>query len=185
MIKISLFTLSIIILFFFMNYENSLNKGKYQSKKIKSGFFKQKNDINSSNSIKMYESIEKYSNLYNVPKYIAYNVAFKETTYRGPFDWKYNHVQKSYVGALGPMQIMLSTAKSPIYSSGLNITTESLMNDIDLNVELSMKILRRNFEKTGNWKLACGMYNTGRAIINDYAIYCATNKNYKNKWVKN
>jgi soluble lytic murein transglycosylase-like protein len=180
MIRISLLTLSIITILFFTNYEKS-----YHFEKIESDFFKEVNDINSSNSIKMYESIEKYSDLYNVPKYIAYNVAFKETRYRGPFHWKYKHYQESYAGALGPMQIMLATAKSPVYSSGLKITPELLMNDIDLNVELSMKILRRNFEKTGNWKLACGKYNTGKAIINDYAIYCATNKNYKNKWIKN
>jgi soluble lytic murein transglycosylase-like protein len=180
MIRISLLTLSLITILFFTNYENY-----YQFEKIESNFFKDVNDINSSNSIKMYESIEKYSDLYNVPKHIAYNVAYKETRYKGPFHWNYKHYQDSYSGALGPMQIMLSTAKSPYFSGGKNITAKNLTNDIDLNVEISMRILRRNFEKTGNWKLACGMYNTGKAVINDYAVYCTTNKNYKNKWVKN
>jgi soluble lytic murein transglycosylase-like protein len=179
MIKISLLTLSIITILFFSNYEKLDH-----FEKIESNFYKDVNDINSSNSMKMYESIEKYSDLYNVPKYIAYNIAYKETRYKGPFHWSYKHYQESYGGALGPMQILLSTANSPYFSGGKKIKAKDLMNDIDLNVEISMRILRRNFEKTGNWKLACGMYNTGKAVINDYAIYCATNKNYKNKWVK-
>lgn len=179
MIRISFITLSLLCIFYF-TIENDVEIVE----KIESDFFKEYNSINISNSIKMYEAIEKYSKIYKVPKYIAYNVAYKETRYRGPFHWNYKHYQESYAGAIGPMQIMLSTAKAPVYSKGEEITKEKLMNDIDLNVKISMRILRRNFEKTGSWKLACGKYNTGRPIVNDYAIYCSTNKNYKNKWVK-
>ena len=46
--------------------------------------------ITSPTSMRMYELIEKYSDKYDVPKYIAYNVAFKETRYQGPFHWNYN-----------------------------------------------------------------------------------------------
>jgi len=180
MIRLSIIILSLLISFTYFYRVESLE----QKKSFESDFFKEVNQINVSNSIKMYEAIEKYSKKYKVPKYIAYNVAYKETRYKGPFHRNYNHVQKSYASALGPMQIMLATAKAPVYSDGMKITPEILMNDIDLNVQISMKILRRNFEKTGSWKLACGKYNTGRAIVNDYAVYCSTNKNYKNKWIR-
>ena len=62
-------------------------------------------------SLKMYELIEKYSEEYKVPKHIAYNVAFLETRYQGPFHWNYIPSKTSPVGAVGPMQIMPSTAK--------------------------------------------------------------------------
>ena len=179
MIRTSILVLSLLCISHFRIDQNI----EFNEKK-ESSFFKDSNSINSSNSIKMYEAIEKYSKIYKVPKYIAYNVAYKETRYRGPFHWNYKHYQESYAGAIGPMQIMLATAKAPVYSKGEVITKEKLMYDINLNVEISMRILRRNFEKTGSWKLACGKYNTGRPIINDYAIYCSSNKNYKNKWVK-
>lgn len=182
MVKISILILSILIISIgLINYNKT---GNYVITKFDKEIINTKK-INSSNSLIMYECIEKYSKEYNVPKYVAFNVAFKETRYRGPFHQKYKHIQKSYAGALGPMQIMLATARSPVFSRGEgNITAERLMNDIDLNVRLSMKILRRNFEKTGSWKLACGKYNTGKAIVNDYAIYCSSNKNYKSKWIK-
>ena len=48
---------------------------------------------NSPFCLQMYTSIDKYSDMYNVPKYIAYNVAYLETRYQGPFHWKYDHRQ--------------------------------------------------------------------------------------------
>ena len=59
---------------------------------------------NSPYCLQMYTSIEKYSEQYNIPKYIAYNVAYLETRYRGPFDWNYDHRQTYSAGAKGPMQ---------------------------------------------------------------------------------
>ena len=32
--------------------------------------------------LRMYNSIEKYSKMYRVPKYVAYNVAYRETHYQ-------------------------------------------------------------------------------------------------------
>jgi soluble lytic murein transglycosylase-like protein len=138
-------------------------------------------------SIIMYECIEKYSDMYNIPKYIAYNVAYRETRYRGPFHWGYNPEQGSYAGALGPMQIMPSTGRSyynKIMGYTDELTNERLKTDIETNVMLSMKILRRTFDKVGSWSVTCGKYNTGRPIINEYATYCSSNKDYKSKWVK-
>jgi soluble lytic murein transglycosylase-like protein len=144
-------------------------------------------DIYSPKSIILYECIEKYSDIYDIPKYIAYNVAYKETRYRGPFHWNYNPEQGSYAGALGPMQIMPSTGR-PIYNNILGykdeLTNERLISDIELNVMISMKLLNRLYKMEGDWAIVCGKYNTGKSVINDYAIYCVTNKDYRNKWVR-
>jgi|LauGreDrversion4_2_1035121.scaffolds.fasta_scaffold746926_2 soluble lytic murein transglycosylase-like protein len=132
-------------------------------------------------SLVMYEAIEKYSEEYDIPKYVAYNVAYRETRYRGPFDWNYNPKQTSCVGALGPMQIMPRTSYSinkVVYSN------EKIKSDIELNVRTSMKLLRKLHNKYNNWSMVCGHYNTGRSIVNEYGRYCGTNFNYKSKWVE-
>jgi len=132
-------------------------------------------------SIIMYESIEKYSEMYGVPKYVAYNIAFKETRYRGPFHFNYNPEQNGN-GALGPMQITLSTANSKAFTDS-SITQNDLLTNIELNIELSMKILKKAYNAHKSWKIACGKYNTGKSIINDYAIYCSSNKDYIKNWI--
>jgi len=135
---------------------------------------------NSPYSLQVYTSIEKYSESYDVPKYIAYNIAYLETRYQGPFDWDYHGKLTSFAGAKGPMQIMPATAN---YISGKNITKKELLHNIDLNVQISMKLLHRLHKLYGNWAIACGAYNTGSPMVNGYARFCSTNKNYKNNWV--
>lgn len=128
----------------------------------------------------MYELLEKYSENHNVPRHIAYNIAFRETRYRGPFDWDYNPELISPVGAQGPMQVMPSTAKS---IQGRTVTSEELRTDLELNIQTSMMLLEKLYNKYGDWKIVCGCYNTGQPIVNEYAIYCATNKDYRSEWV--
>lgn len=129
----------------------------------------------------MYESIEKFSDKYRIPKYIAYNISYLETRYLGPFHWKYNPNQTSIAGALGPMQIMPGTAK---LIEKYTIPNNKLKTDIKLNVEISMKLLRKLHNKYHDWAVVCGCYNTGKPMINDYARYCVSNFDYQNKWVK-
>jgi soluble lytic murein transglycosylase-like protein len=132
-------------------------------------------------SLRMYYLIEKYSEEYNIPKYIAYNISYKETTYRGPFDWSYKPGLVSYAGAVGPMQVIPSTAS---FINNRKIDKEPLRTDLDLNIMTSMKYLRYLKDKYKSWDVVCGYYNTGRPIVNDYARYCSSNKNYTSKWVK-
>ena len=132
-------------------------------------------------SLKMYEIIEELCDEYDIPKYIAYNIAFLETRYEGPFDKNYNPYLTSFAGAEGPMQIMPSTANG-IHKKHININT--LRTDLRLNIETSMKLLKRLHNKYGDWSLVCGYYNTGRPIINGYAQFCSTNKNYQKNWVR-
>lgn len=131
-------------------------------------------------SLQMYELIEEYSTKYDIPKHIAYNVAYKETKYEGPFDWKYNPFLTSSAGAEGPMQIMPATAK---YINKTNIDRQTLRTDLNINIEISMKLLRMLYDQYGNWSLVCGYYNTGRPIINEYASFCSNNINYVDNWL--
>lgn len=134
---------------------------------------------NTFNSILIYETIEKYSDIYNIPKHIAYNIAYRETTYKGPFHWNYNPYRTSVSGAEGPMQVMPSTAR---IVNNRKIKPVDLRTDIELNISTSMKLLSQLYKRYGDWELVCGAYNTGRPIINEYASYCANNKNYIRKW---
>jgi soluble lytic murein transglycosylase-like protein len=131
-------------------------------------------------SIEMYDILEKYSDEYDIPKYIVYNIAYLETTYQGPFDWDYKHNRTSSAGAVGPMQIMPSTAN---YINDKIIPTSELKNDIELNVVTSMKLLSRLYDKYENWEIVCGCYNTGKPIINQYAQFCVSNTDYYKNWV--
>ena len=129
--------------------------------------------------LRMYENLEKYSNEYNIPRHIFYNIAFLETRYHGPFDWGYKHNLGSYAGALGPMQIMPSTAKL-IHKESISKT--KLKNDIEFNVRTSAMVLRVLHDKYNDWGKVCGAYNTGRPILNKYSKYCTSNKKYWNNW---
>lgn len=130
--------------------------------------------------IKTYYLIEKYSKRYNIPKYIAYNIAYKETNYKGPFDWTYNPFVSSSAGAHGAMQIMLSTAN---FVNDTITKKVFLKKNLEYNISTSMKLLRKLHNQYHNWGKVCGCYNTGRPIINDYAKFCMKNKKYKKRWI--
>lgn len=128
------------------------------------------NPINSQSPpcLQMYYYIEKYSKQYGIPRNYAFGVAWKETRYEGPFQWKYNPSQESYVGAVGPMQIMPATAR--MMWKGKVINKNNLKTDIRFNIETSMKLLKHLHKTYGDWKLVFGAYNTGRPMVNQYAI---------------
>jgi len=116
--------------------------------------------------IQMYYYIKKYSERFDIPEEYAFSLAYQETRYRGPNDSTYKPNQKSHAGALGPMQIMPATAK---LICGKPIPKTQLRNDIQLNVLISMKLLRRLHDRYDNWGLVFGAYNTGRPCVNKYA----------------
>lgn len=118
--------------------------------------------------LQMYYSIEKYSEKYNIPKQYAYGIAYKETGYKSPFQWGYNAGQISPTGALGPMQILLSTAKWVWNDNSIN--KDKMLNNIEFNVETSMKYLAMLHKQYRDWKIVFGFYNTGYPIINTYAL---------------
>lgn len=124
-------------------------------------------------SIQMYYFIKKYSKEYNIPESYAFSMAYQETTYRGPLDIEYIHYRRSIAGALGPMQIMPLTAKHVL---GYSVSKHELNNNIDLNVRISMKLLRELHDKYQNWYKVFGAYNTGKPIINSYSKRVVQNK---------
>lgn len=124
--------------------------------------------VNSPPCIQMFNAIEKYMKMYDIPRDYAYGIAYAETHYQGPFHWKYNHAQTSTAGALGPMQVMYATAKGLFKDK--EFTREYLMTNIDFNVHCSMKLLRKLYDKHGDWKLVFGAYNTGKPMVNGYAL---------------
>jgi soluble lytic murein transglycosylase-like protein len=117
-------------------------------------------------SLRLYNYIIKYSKEYDVPMDIAFGVANHETGYRGPFHWAYNPRLTSSANAYGAMQIQVPTANS---FSDYKVTKNDLLNNLELNVELSMRILSYLKNKYNSWELALGAYNTGRPMLNSYA----------------
>jgi soluble lytic murein transglycosylase-like protein len=116
--------------------------------------------------IQMYFFIKKYAKQFNIPEEYAFSIAYQETRYQGPKDTSYDHSQRSYAGALGPMQIMPGTA------NGLcdrRVDKDSVRNDINLNVYLSMQLLRELHDRYDNWGKVFAAYNTGKPKINKYA----------------
>jgi soluble lytic murein transglycosylase-like protein len=135
--------------------------------------------VEGTTSLQMYNSLEFWSDSLKIPKHIAYNIAYLETRYQGPFDFDYNPYQTSSVGATGPLQIIPKYAHK---FAGRKVSSKELCNNIDLNVMVSMKMLKKWYSIYHEWELAAGAYNTGQPIRNQYAIYASSNKDYKNKW---
>jgi soluble lytic murein transglycosylase-like protein len=123
-------------------------------------------DQGSPPSLQMYKYIKAYADTFDIPTRYAFGIAYAETRYDGPFHWKYNPAQTSCAGAVGPMQVMVSTAR---WINKDNISKERLKTDIKYNVYTSMKLLRILYNRRKNWKLVFGEYNTGRPCVNGYA----------------
>jgi len=118
-------------------------------------------------SIILYDAIIKHAKAYHIPLDYAFGIAHSETNYESPFDFSYDHDVSSTAGAVGPMQVMLNTAKY-VWKCD-TISKEHLKNDIDFNVETSMKVLSYYKSKHHDWLKAFGAYNSGKPIINEYA----------------
>jgi soluble lytic murein transglycosylase-like protein len=123
-------------------------------------------------SLKMYYYLKKYAKMYNIPEEYAFAIAYHETRYQGPFHRDYNWSVTSTAGAVGPMQIIPKYGK--IYAKKYlrrNITDQELKDDIELNIQISMLMMQDWFKMSrGDWKLAFGGYNTGKLLVNQYAL---------------
>jgi soluble lytic murein transglycosylase-like protein len=130
---------------------------------------------------RLYASIMTYAQQYEIPLHIAFNVARIETGYKGPFHDGYNHKQTSSAGALGPMQIMPQYAS---HYAGFKVSKAVLLDSIELNVEISMKMLNEWYKRYKRWDKATGAYNTGKPIINKYAKKAVIEDFYLNRWIR-
>ncbi len=163
MYKVKFVTVTIIFFIAYVIYQNQSQQEDITPTYVETGTVLPTNEPP---CIQMYYYIEQYSKQYNIPRKYAYGIAYKETGYRGPFHWHYNHRLTSSAGALGPMQIMPTTAT---HINGQRVPNEKLKTDIEYNVETSMKLLKTLKEKYGSWEVAFGAYNTGRPMVNQYA----------------
>jgi soluble lytic murein transglycosylase-like protein len=123
-------------------------------------------DQSSPPCLQLYTYIKAYADTFDIPLRYAFGIAHAETGYKGPFHWRYNPAQTSCVGAVGPMQVMLATAR---WINKDGVSRDKLKTDIKYNVYTSMKLLRKLFNKRGSWLVVFGEYNTGRPCINKYA----------------
>ena len=128
----------------------------------------QRNNVNTSTipCLKLYYYLEKYSEKHGVPFQIAYGIARKETAYQGPFHWSYDPKKVSSANAYGAMQLQVPTAS---YFAKRKVTSNELLENLELNVDLSMRAMKYLKAKYGSWELALGAYNTGKPCTNQYA----------------
>lgn len=115
---------------------------------------------------RMKRAIEHHAKTYHIPKHILYGIAYEESRYEGPHQTEYNHAVENG-GAYGPMQVTTPTAR--IVNSD-KPTPHKLTHDLEYNVHTSAKILHLLHNLYGNWKKALGAYNTGKPVVNDYAV---------------
>lgn len=118
-------------------------------------------------SIQTYEYFMSAAEKYNIPRQIVLGILKLETTFKHPLDLKYNPHRTSSAKAYGPAQVQLATARWVMGDN--SITREDLLYNIELNAEISMKYIRMLFNRYHDWNTALGFYNTGYAVVNDYA----------------
>ena len=123
----------------------------------------------------LYYSIKKYAKQYNIPLEYVYGIAYQETRWQGPNHLNYSPNKISSCNARGALQILPNTANR-IMKRKVNI--DSLINNIDLNVLIAMRLLRRCKDKFGTWGKSFSYYNSGKTKINQYALNII-NKKYK------
>lgn len=142
------------------SYENFKDKGDYIDRseiKVEQG----------PPCVRLYDYLIKYSEKYGVPFQIAYGIAKSESGYRGPFHWAYDPKLTSNANAYGAMQIQAPTAT---FIWKKKVTPKQLLDDLEFNVETSMKIMQYLYKITGRWDVALGYYNTGRSVVNEYSL---------------
>ena len=116
--------------------------------------------------IRLFVTVLKCTEEYNIPMNIAFGLAFYESGYKGPLQVNYNPKLTSKSNAYGAMQIKVKTAN---YVSDTAVSKFDLLNNLELNVRLSLKLLSLLKNQYGSWALALGAYNTGKPVVNKYA----------------
>jgi soluble lytic murein transglycosylase-like protein len=79
------------------------------------------------------------------------------------------------------MQIMPQYAS---HYAGFKVSKVMLRDSIELNVEISMKMLNEWYKRYKRWDKATGAYNTGKPIINKYAKKAVVKDFYLSRWIK-
>lgn len=109
--------------------------------------------------IKYSEYVEKYSEEYEVDKYLIYACIKAESNF--------NEQAKSSKGAKGLMQLMDSTAKDIAKSLNIEIYDDDLF-DPDININLGTKYISKLMQKYQNTELALAAYNAGSGNVDSW-----------------
>jgi hypothetical protein len=98
-----------------------------------------------------------------VPPVLALGIAFKESSLDP-------NVADSSEGAIGGMQVM------PVHAKTFNLTIEQL-RDPKINLEIGLKLLKENLDRTkdkkhpnGNWPMSAALYNAGDKLLTNANI---------------
>lgn len=116
--------------------------------------------------MQMHHALIKYAKEYCVPIEFAFAVAYEETRYTGYNHTTYNNKMISSAGAIGPMQIMLSTARGVWNNRKIS---KHMLYDIDFNIKTSMKYINSLYLIYYDWGYVFGHYNTGKKIKTKYS----------------
>lgn len=109
--------------------------------------------------IKYSEYVEKYSNEYNVDKYLIYATIKAESNF--------NKNAQSKKGAKGLMQLLDSTGQE--IADGFNITFSNNDSfDANINIMLGTKYLSKLIQKYNNIELALAAYNAGSGNVDNW-----------------
>ena len=102
--------------------------------------------------LKYSESVEKYSEEYDIDKYLVYAIIKAESNF--------NTEAKSSSNAIGLMQIIESTAIETASNMGLQVTEQDLFEP-ELNIKIGLKYFKSLLEKYNNYSIAIIAYNAG------------------------
>lgn len=109
--------------------------------------------------IKYSEYVEKYSEEYDVDKYLIYACIKAESNF--------NEKAESKKGAKGLMQLMDSTAGDIAKSLDMTIDNDDLFNP-EINIKLGTKYISKMLQKYENTTLALAAYNAGSGNVDSW-----------------
>lgn len=105
------------------------------------------------------EYVEKYSNQYNVDKYLIYSIIKAESNF--------NENAVSSKGAKGLMQLMYPTAEEIAKKSDIEISEETILEP-DVNINLGTKYISMLLQKYKCIELALAAYNAGSGNVDSW-----------------
>ena len=129
-----------MILFFILNMKNLVIKKIYP--------------------LKYSECVEKYSEEYNIDKYLVYSIIKAESNF--------DENAESKRGAQGLMQLMPSTAEEIAEKLEINLNEEKDIFDPDTNIKIGTKCLNILIKKYSNINLALAAYNAGSGNVDKW-----------------
>ena len=109
--------------------------------------------------IKYYDIVKKYSEEYNVDKYLVFAIIKAESNF--------NENAASKKGAKGLMQLIDSTAKEVAESINVDFNEEDILKP-EINIRLGTKYISSLLKQYGNISIALAAYNAGSGNVDGW-----------------